>query len=167
MGRKFLDRRFPKVRRRFHRAFLNWYGEKQSGLTLICKKRRDRYIEFSIQGIQSAISVVVTTYDVIISISWQGECWDLLAAFEAAPKTGKNGFYCDLCLGETIEWYSSPEQLWQQHVFEPFWLWLNQELSSANWLGIYQHGGATWAKLIDAPDTEAEANLSLQGSDIV
>jgi hypothetical protein len=110
---------------------------------------RDRYMRWRFARLTPVIEVVLTTWQLSVVVNWQGGCWDCLVDFEAMPRSTPAGYACLLCPSTHPQSWSSREALWRDHVFEPFLAWVNTELSSARWLGLYQseESGFRWAVL--------------------
>lgn len=152
-----------KARRRFHRAFFNWvYANCSRFMTpsfrfTVCT---DRFITFTIDGLNPALSFGLLTYDLGVHVDWQGENWDSLIFFESCPLRVSEGYNYCLCEDTPLTIYPSREALWVDHVFEPFLKWVNEELTQQNWLSIDGASGyITSAHLGIKPDPDAVINM--------
>ena len=151
---------FPKVRRRIHRAFFDWYAKnhEQFPLPLQYVGRKDNCLQIGIPGLHPAISIILT-WEIVASVEWQGDCWDLLTCFEAIPQHSARGYTCALCDQQARIHFATREALWQDHLFMPFLNWLNDTLLPAKWIGLYgsyEHG-VTWVELITEPNPKPNA----------
>lgn len=144
--------KFPKVRRKIHRAFYQWYCGIQKELQLECVKHRDNYLVMQMPGLNSVISFVLTAWEINVAVEWQGQCWDLLIAFDAWPKHASEGYYCSLCDEDSRVFYPNRIELWRDHLFKPFLDWVNNELRRHQSLFIHENQQATWASLIQGSD---------------
>ena len=156
--------RFPKVRRRIHRAFINWYEQNQARFPVALQfaGRKDNCLAIRFSGLHASIQLTLT-WELLVAVEWQGDCWDTLGCFEAVPIKTPGGYCCALCPAEKQVSFSSREALWQDHLFEPLLIWLTTTLLPAKWLGLYGGigEGATWVKLLTEPDPDARQILCL------
>jgi hypothetical protein len=153
-----LKTRLPKMRRCIHKTFAEWHA-KQGGrfsMPLHYLKRTDYCLELTFRALNPAMSIFLTQ-EIGVCVEWRGKCWDCLIFFEAYPQRSTDGYHCSLCIEEYSRIaYTSRENLWQEHMFEPFLQWINERLVPANWLGLYSSNkGSTWAKLLSEPDPDA------------
>jgi hypothetical protein len=160
--------KYPKARRRLHRAFLDWLAVNGERLAIPLRiiERRDREIRLGFERATPALEVSVTTWEINILVIWQGEWWDMLISFEALLKQVPGGYRCRLCLPEAQRVWPSREALWLDHLFDPFLDWVNTELVHAQRLGLYETegGGVRWARLLgdDLPeDGEPDIEIPL------
>ena len=147
------------MRKRIHRSFSDWHSKhgEQFLVPLHYLKRTDRSMEISFRGLNPALSIFLT-WEIGVCVDWEGECLDCLVFFEAYPEHNANGYHCGLCIDEYAKiTYSSREELWQKHLFQPFLEWFNEYLVPARYLGLYRTDdkGCTWVKLLKEPDPEA------------
>ena len=149
---------YPKMRRRIQKTFADWQTKQaeQFLVPLHYLKRTDRCLDFSFDGLNPALSIFLT-WEIGVCVDWQGECWDCLIFFESSPEHKADGYHCSLCIEEYAQiTYPSRENLWQEHMFEPFLQWINETLVPARWLGLYSSNkGSTWVKLLSEPDPDA------------
>ena len=147
-------KRYPKARRRLHRAFLNWLAVNHDRFAIPLRiiEREDRFIRLGLVGIIPALEVSVTTWEINLVVRWQGDWWDMLISFEALPKRVAGGYHCNLCVPEAKQLWPSREAIWLDHLFNPLLEWVNTELAVAHRLGLYETegGGVRWAKLLEA-----------------
>ncbi len=188
-----MKHRIPKVRSRAQRAFFAWLNEATPRLKipLRIEKRTDKDVIFSFVGIPAAIRGYLTfDYmcwqrslntskkqftvrkisggEVIISVDWQGQNWDILLCLEVLPVRTTSGYICRECEPEAHEIFPSREALWVDHLFEPLLKWINGELATARAVGIYQTSdkGGTWAKLLHSEvDSESDYRVAELGID--
>ena len=153
--------RYPKARRRLHRAFLHWLALNHDRFTLPLEllERRDRFIRLGFTGITPALEVGVTTWEINLAALWQDEWWDHLISLEALPCRVAGVYHCHLCMPEAKRLWPNREALWLDHLFNPLLEWVNTELAVAHQLGLYETegGGVRWAKLLGAVAPEDDA----------
>lgn len=142
---------FKMPRRRIQRAFYQWLMESREAFAIpvtVCR-RRARYLECRLAGISDVIKITLTSYDLVVAVEMGGECWDLLACFDAAPTKIPEGYECTLCDPETRPSYPSREAIWREEIFEPFRNWVNDTLAHSEWVAFYQvsPGRSSWAKI--------------------
>jgi hypothetical protein len=138
-------------RRLIQRAFLGWLEENRSLFAVEIKlgRRTDTVLQFTFAGINSAISGVLTTWEISVFVMRQGECWDYLLDLNAETKLVPGGYVCDLCPPESRPVFSNRPALWTDHLFEPLLEWVNESLAKAKWLALYGSPDyATWARLL-------------------
>jgi hypothetical protein len=150
---------FPKMRRCIQKTFATWQAKQaeQFLVPLHFLKRTDRCLDFCFKGLNPALTIFLS-WEIGVGVDWQGENWDFLIFFETVPEHKADGYHCSLCIDEYAQiTYSSREDLWQDHLFQPFLEWFNEYLVPARWLGLYKTDdkGCTWAKLLNEPDPEA------------
>jgi len=188
-----MKRPIPKTRSRAQRAFFAWLNEAtpRFKIPLCIEKRTDKDVIFSFVGIPAAIRGYLTfDYmcwerslntrkkqftvrkisggEVIISVDWQDQSWDILLCLEVLPERTARGYVCHECEPEARELFPSREALWKDHLFEPLLKWINEELATARAVGIYQtrDEGGTWAKLLYSNvDSESDYRIAELGID--
>lgn len=156
--------RLPKIRRRFHRAFLKWLTANQSRFVtppFRIIKRTDRQMRLTIPGLHPALSFDLSDWDLGLIVEWQGIYWDSIIYFEAYPVAIDGGYHCSLCDAEHQKLYASKETLWIEHAFESFLEWVNTELVTARWLAICggPECGVTWVEFVEQPNQDAVATV--------
>lgn len=141
-----------------HKAFEQWIYRNLKRFKyqpLIFKRRKD-YIQLKFSGITSEILCHIDKRgQVLISIEYQDQCWDIIAEFDVAEKrSAENKYYCELCLPEYRVFYSSKQELWEKHSFEPLLEWINENFLKSQWVCLFGGGetGFTIAKLREKQD---------------
>lgn len=140
-------------RPRIQRPFLLWFAEsrRRFAVPLRIARHRKQSIELEFTRAKSLIRATLTSWEINVGFDWQGACWDLLICFEAIPELTRNGYVCSLCNPEQRDTYTSRDQLWRKHLFEPFLTWVNDTLTKAPWIEIYGCAGRlTAVKLLDS-----------------
>lgn len=121
------------------------------------KSRTDRIMVFVLPERDAKFEIQLSRWEINVAVMNEGECWDYLVCIEAIPERGNDGSYrCTLCLDEVIDRYESREQLWVQHMFEPFLEWMNREMATDR--AVVMHGitgRTTWANLTKCAESEA------------
>jgi hypothetical protein len=125
-------------RPRIQREFLRWFIQYRSqfAVPLRISKRTRRSFELEFVGAKAMIGASLTSWGINVWFHWQGECWDFLNCFDVIPKLINNGYICTLCEYEHRVIFLSREQLWKEHLFNPFLEWINNELAQAPWIEI-------------------------------
>ncbi len=148
---KFINRKPP--RGMFQREFIKWLAETEHSFSFPLRiiRRTERGIEMKLLGVNSAIWISLRSTEINVGVTWQGKFLDFLVSNDCvAPQHTSSGYICKYCENEERKTYSSRENLWRDHLFEPFLDWVNNELANAEFIGIYGsiESGATWAKLV-------------------
>lgn len=144
-------KRLPRPR--IQRAFVCWFNENRGRFNTSVRVGRvsARLVELHFPGYPACLSACLSPDELNVYVTWQGECWDLLSSLEASPFHTAQGWKCRQCVIENADsarLFPSRESLWQDHLFEPFLRWVNEELAPARWLQVSRTQGATWAELI-------------------
>lgn len=144
-------------RLRIQRAFLRWLRANASRFSVPVKviRRTHRCIDIGLENLNPCVNVFLT-WEIGVEVSWQGECWDFLTFFEAAPEKTPQGYVCKMCEPEARTLYPSREALWTDHLFEPFLAWINDELVPARWLALYGARGKSTAAWLEKTRPEDE-----------
>lgn len=157
-----------RPRPRLQRYFLEWLAIHSSRLTipLRLESRTDRLMTFSFAGLTRTIEVTLT-HEIGVHVIHEGQWWDSLIFFEASPVKTASGFICEFCQPDSIVYYPSRRDLIFQHLFAPFLVWVNETLSSMQWLSLGQTecGGGRWADLHPAwrpPENPRETMIALR-----
>lgn len=161
------------VRPRIQRAFAKWLEEAQPNLKceIIIKRRTDQATDFKLDIGSEALRGWVSTYGLSVAVSHQGTEYDLLFDSDAFPEKVRNGYVCALCRknNEKSQIFANREDLWHDHLFDPFQKWINEILASASSIQLYRRGeGSTWAALdktgILRPDADVSIPIMLKSS---
>lgn len=157
-------------RPRIQRAFVRWFKENRNRFEVPVRlvKITAKGVELRFQNYPDCLSVWLSRNDELgVFVTWQGKLWDTLIGPSGsvrrwsrsirrdAPRNWhedyREGYVCIFCLHEfpNVMLFSSPEALWQDHIFDSFLEWVNEELAPARWLQLSctKDGGATWARL--------------------
>ena len=148
-----------KARRRLHRTFFRWLHDNQSRFVtpqFRIIKRTDRFLAFTIPGLNPALSFGLSTWELGVHVEWQNTWWDALVFFESWPEAVSEGYICTLCEPNERTTYPSREALWINDDFEPFLAWVNAELTPTRQLALYgKPNHSTWAELVTEPCPDA------------
>jgi hypothetical protein len=84
-------------RRLIQRAFLWWLEEYYARFAIEIKlgRRTDTTREFAFASVNSAMSGVLTTWEIIVLATNDRESWDFLLSLDAEPKRVPCGYVCD------------------------------------------------------------------------
>ncbi len=152
---------FPKVRRPIQKAFFRWYQDNATRFKVPLRfaRRTDQCLEFTFPGLHPYLSISLT-HEIGVNVIKRNVWWDALIFFEAYPERIGQEYQCSLCIPEAKENYATLNELWCDHLFEPFLEWVNDTLVPAHWLGIYGFidEGATWARLLKSGRDNPENN---------
>lgn len=175
------------ARPRIQRAFIHWLNKNRTRfeVPILLSKISADGIELRFQDCPDCLSVWLSRDDQLeIHVSWRGMLWDRMKkmwapvqrwnrfAHRSSPqlrheKSHREGYVCGFCLHECyVDIFSSPEALWQDHLFDPLLEWVNDELAPARWLKISctndeGNGGSNGAQLIRDESGLSGADRSL------
>lgn len=155
------------ARPRIQRSFLSWFAEsrRRFAVPLRVTRRTKQGIALEFTSAKSLIRATLTSWEINVGFDWQGACWDLLICFEAIPELTKNGYICSLCNPEQRATYTTRDQLWRNHLFEPFLAWVNRTLTKAPWIEIYGSAGrATAVRLLTSLPENQCSDLNQRGN---
>jgi hypothetical protein len=152
------------IRPRIQRAFFAWLEEARARLKrqVIPGKRTDRVLEFSFDVGGRALLGWLSHNGISVG-AFDGDHWyDFVYDDDIVPERVPNGVICRLCLPEAQRTFATREELWREHLFEPFLAWMNEKLAPATALALFStepdpERGATWPKLVRSPDQAAGA----------
>lgn len=117
-----------------------------------------------IEGVTSMLEPFFAETGFTVAVRYKGRIWDLLAwaDLEIAESRNEAGlYYCEFCLPEHRQFYSTRTELWENHCFEPFLEWAKRHFRPGMWLCLLgQEGHSTEAKIVN----EGELG-SLRGDD--
>jgi hypothetical protein len=130
------------------RAFDCWYraNEGRFAIKLEFIRRTESCLTFGFQGVSRIIDSSLS-YDLSVHVTWDDTSWDMLLSLDAYPKRVPSGYVCTECDPAIRQTFPSREALWEEHLFEPFLEWVNENLAPADALHLYGAGGMTTAKL--------------------
>lgn len=132
-------------------AFEGWHTQLQDTLPVpLACRRAQGGLELTLEGVQPALCAFVEPNGVTVAVDWQGEVWDCLLSEYLAAVTDGTSWHCSICAqaGQHRD-FESLAALYQNHLFDPLWLWLLHSLCPATHLVLYRTaGGATWASLV-------------------
>lgn len=134
----------------FRKAFRHWIGQNRHRFShppRITLQRRD-YLELSFQGVTPQIKGFVSRHGTSFHIWHAGQVIDMLNDIDIVERRHSDGgHYCALCL-EFADRYSSRQELWEQHCFEPLLDWANACFQPGRWLHVVVlHDGSSWAEI--------------------
>jgi hypothetical protein len=132
----------------FRKAFEHWLAGNRARFAHPPRitERRKGHLTLVFQGITPKITCSINKTGVCIAVEHEGECVDLIANFDIAPRRdGAGHYFCAMC--PEPEYFDSRRALWEGHCFEPLLEWVNRELRAEQWLHIHIHEGFSWAML--------------------
>jgi hypothetical protein len=159
---KFYDSSWPAATDAFGLLigeFLKWLDEPEACLSI--PVREEPYIGERIglvfQGINAEIDGFVTCRELTVSVNREGQDWETLLSLDIdARRRRRGGFICSICDPKDRIVFPTLGALWRDHLFEPFLVWVNQELAVAEEIGLYGSlsDGYTYAKRLSRNDHE-------------
>jgi hypothetical protein len=135
------------------KAFDNWLS-KNRGLFRhppVIITNRKQYFTMRFRDINSAIECTITSHDYTISVSNEGEYWDLTDTGDlSVQRTSSGHYFCEECETGHRELFPTRFALWKDHIFQPILDWANKNLLKTKWICLFQFGqGATMAQVVD------------------
>ena len=153
-----MSRKCPKR----HHLFLNWLRSNHSRFTFQPRiVVHGKYgFDFCFQGITTIIRCYYRSHldytCISIEIVWRGIEWDTLGCFNLGEQRINEGWRCRLDLPLEQRSWRTREIFYNEHCFEPFLEWCNNQLTTARWLELIEIGPVTSAYLHkDKPTTNA------------
>ena len=139
-------------------AFIAWLATNKNRFLVPVSvgTRTNHSLDILLGGVNPIIKISLNNRDLVAEAELQGKCIDFLFSFESCPtKLADGSYYCELCADEAHRVFESLEDLWTDHLFEPFVTWVNEKLVPSPWLSLNDLGGATYAMLLqEKPATE-------------
>lgn len=89
---------------------------------------------------------------IMVVVEQSGKFYDALFDLDIEVKRTTKGYTCQSCDVEDQVIFPTREDLWRDHLFEPFLAWVNEKLAVARGIRIAINNGCTWAKLIATLD---------------
>ena len=121
--------------RMIQRAFLSLLEENRSRFAIKIKlgRRNDGVQQFAFAGINSAVSGVLSTYEISVYVMHQGACWDFLLDVDTELRRVPAAMFATSARRNLAPVFPA---LWTDHLFEPFLEWVNESLAKAKWLAL-------------------------------
>lgn len=110
----------------------------------------DDHVEIGFSGLCPAIRFWISPQTATVSVEYSGECWDLLADFDLAPKETSEGRWINsLAPEERQVSYPDLQSIWIHECGKPLMEWCEQNLlmDGSLWLLDLKPGTATWARI--------------------
>lgn len=107
------------------------------------------------------LSAYLTRTGVSVAAEWDFDVWDYVFSQDVSPEQGPaGGWRCGFCPEHDASEYLTIEQLWADHLFEPFLTCAENQVAEANamYLCDYERG-AKWAVL--SPEDEVRSPHAL------
>jgi len=142
------------VRPRIQRAFLAWLDESAPRLKqrIMLRRRTDRLICFEFDVGAPLLHGWLDRHEIGIAVGDDHTTWDLILVLEAVPERTGAGVVCIQCARNEQRVFSSREELWRDHLFEPLLQWVNETLAPAVAIALFEYDGATEAKLVTSKE---------------
>ena len=112
---------------------------------IVLKRKNFFILQFS--GIVPQIVCFISKWGCFeIRVEYQKECWDIIQEFDVfETRTPDGRYYCNLCLPEHKEQFSSRKELWEKHCFEELLKWTKENFKESYWLFLLRTNGSTTA----------------------
>lgn len=139
----------PIPRTCFQRAFVRWFQENCSRFAVPVRLASvtAKGVRLNFPNHPDCIFVWLNHMGLSVCVDWDGTCWDMLISLDVSEKAVPGGYRCELCEDANSSWLTL-EALWQNHLYEPFLSWVNNELAPAHRLMIFgDHLTVSWATL--------------------
>jgi len=130
-------------------TFGKWYkrNKKRFSSQPIFTKRHWNFIEFTFHGFSPMLVCSINRSGATIYVMHHKEVWDILTEFGTyTGRTAWGDYYCTLCPPENREFFPSKQALWENHCFEEFLEWTNDNLVESRWVALFQIEGCTWVE---------------------
>ena len=154
----------PRRRPHFQRAFISWLRANDSRFEVPVRVDgvNTKGVTLCFPNFADCLAVWLTHSELSVSVEWQGECWDLLISLDVCPQFDNGVYRCGFCTQSSQAW-PNLEALWLDHLYEPFLLWVNEKLATAQNLTIHgSERGVSWATLnfTKANSADSETNVA-------
>lgn len=152
-----MPRHLPK----FQRAFFRWFEINHSrfSIPVRLKPLKGAMVKIEFKNHPECLTITANESNLGVWIYWDGEPWDGLLELDVSPVKTRDGdgFCCRLCLDHAKKW-STLEELWVDHLFEPFLKWVNKDFANAKSLRLFGgYKSTTWGQLISDGHPENSA----------
>ena len=143
-----MPRHLPK----FQRAFFRWFESNKSRFSIPVRLKlfKGAKVKIEFKNHPECLRITANESNLGVRVYWNGEPWDGLLELDVSPVKTRDGdgFSCRLCLDQEKKW-SSLEELWADHLFEPFLRWVNKDFANAKSLRLFGgHKSTTWGQLM-------------------
>lgn len=144
-----MNKKLPRPR--IQRAFVRWFRENSSrfAVTVRMTKITAAGILLTFPDHPDCVSAWLSQFGLFVRVDWNGVWWDRLIDFDTSPvPVPASGCYrCDFCV-DSVRIWPTREALWQDHLFDPFLSWVNEELAHSSQVLLYgKPDEITWARL--------------------
>jgi hypothetical protein len=139
-------------------AFEEWFAKPNNMLAIpmTVVARAPGSIRLRFIGIIQAIEVLVVRDEIVVIVTHEDICWDILAEFECTPVLVTGGVACGHGDPPDRVVYPRHQALFIDHAFGPFAEWIATSLMRARALGLggSSDSGSTWAGLLPVDQTK-------------
>lgn len=141
----------PRHITRFQRAFFHWFKANHTRFSIYVslKPLKGARVKIEFANHPESLRITANASTLGVWAYWNGEPWDRLLDLDVIPVKMRDGvgFSCRLCQDQTITW-STLEELWANHLFDPFLKWVNKDFANAKTLRLFgECKSTTWANL--------------------
>lgn len=145
-------------------AFEAWRDDPATrpALPIVATQAVEDRIDLQIKTPRNALRGSLRPDDITIAAEYDGETWDLLFTLDVCPQPVAGGFVCMTCQESDRRLFPTEEELWRDHLFDPFGKWIAEKVVGAEVLAFYElnNRGMTWAELHkDAEAAEGAAHV--------
>jgi len=143
----------PRHHARFQRAFFRWFDINRSRFVVPVRLKALKGSQVKIEFANHPECMRITANDsnLCVWVDWNEKSWDGLLDLDVLPVRTRNGLLCRLCEDKEVRW-NSLEELWADHLFEPFLNWVNNDFATAKSLRLFgECKSSTWASLCKFP----------------
>lgn len=152
-----MNKKLPRPR--IQRAFVRWFRENRSRFAIPVRmtKITAAGILRTLPDHPDCVSAWLSRFELFVRADWNGVWWDRLIDLDTWPQPVPSGYRCTSCMDFVRNW-PTREALWQEHLFDPFLLWVNEELAHSSQVLLYgRPGEITWARLGHENDSSSES----------
>lgn len=148
----------PRYLPKFQKAFFRWFASNHCrfSIPVRLKPLKGAKVQIEFNNHPECLRITASRSNLGVWVYWNGEAWDGLLELDVYPIKNRDGdgYSCRLCLDHTENW-SSLEELWANHLFEPFLRWVNNDFAKAASLRLFgECNSSTWVSLITHPHLE-------------
>jgi len=136
-------------------GFVKWFNENgwKLAVPMLIKARAEGSLRFGFVGLTDALEVIVYGHGLSVTVTHEGECWDVLLDLDFVPESVAGGVVCKLCIERPRKVFLTRDALFLDHIIVPFLEWAGATLRPADAIGLGgEKGRMTWATLLRPND---------------
>ena len=81
----------------------------------------------------------------LVTVNYNKEHWDVITDFTVNEAKDGKLYFCAACCD--LKYFTTIDELYADHNFEPFLSWLLENLKTENWLHILEYQNVKFAKI--------------------